>query len=57
MHVIDVILGVFLVAGNLLALPIWWWLVSTPFVQPGRRRRLRDAQEIDSQQAEEDPAS
>jgi hypothetical protein len=32
-YVLDAVLFVLLVIGNVLALPIWWWLFGTPFVQ------------------------
>jgi hypothetical protein len=33
MSVFDAILFVLLVVGNVLSLPVWWWLFGTPLVQ------------------------
>jgi len=30
---LDAILLILLLVGNLLALPIWWWLLATPIVR------------------------
>ncbi len=39
MRVLDAILCVSLLVGNLLALPIWWWLFVTPVIRLGRWSR------------------
>ena len=33
-QILDVVLAGCLVVGNLLALPVWWWLLTGPFRKP-----------------------
>lgn len=38
MNVLDILLAGLLVVGNLLALPIWYWLLVEPFTRWWRKR-------------------
>jgi len=38
LHILDAIILVLLIAGNVLALPIWWWLLFAPPVRAVERR-------------------
>jgi hypothetical protein len=38
MRVIDAILFVLLLVGNVVGLPIWWWLFGTPIMRFWRAR-------------------
>lgn len=38
MRILDAILFVLLATGNVLALPVWWWLFGTPIVLLMKRK-------------------
>ena len=40
MRALDAILCIVLVVGNVLGLPIWWWLFGTPIVRIERSTEL-----------------
>lgn len=46
-RIVDVLLAVLLVAGNVLALPIWWWLVGTLVVRVSKGCRRTTARVIE----------
>jgi len=43
MRAIDAILFVLLLVGNVLGLPIWWWLFGTPVMRFWRWYRANNA--------------
>lgn len=47
LHILDLLLASLLAGGNLLALPIWWWLLGAPVVRLWKRYHMRGRTMVD----------